>query len=309
MTEQTTTRPEVTELPDYRALFVADMRGFGSVPGRDHAQVTQAIPGLLRNAFQHCGLGWLWEKALFQDTTGDGYFLCFASRYVPFLLNPLLSALQDTLEFQNSLLPHPIRMRVSVTVGPLADTDAESISRGSGTTRVETHRLLDSSAVRSVLDDSGPETCVAAIVPERVVDDVVAAGYSAEGTSLYHRVEAREKEYHGVAYLRVPKPSGGLLAHGFTPRHDTEPDTEADRATPEAGHSTGGTTATHVDGPVAQHGSRVTTGVDVSGSGNTITTVHGDQHRGPRYEGDGQIHVGGNNAGVIKQTMKGRRAR
>ena len=128
--------------------------------------------------------------------------------------------------------------------------------------------------------------------------------------------KARPLPPRGGAGEGIPRrgvPSGaqpsGDAAHGFTPRHDTEPDTEADRATPEAGHSTGGTTATHVDGPVAQHGSRVTTGVDVSGSGNTITTVHGDQHRGPRYEGDGQIHVGGNNAGVIKQTMKGRRAR
>ena len=198
---------------------------------------------------------------------------------------------------------------LSVNVGPLTDTDAESISRGSGATRVETHRLLDSSAVRSVLDASGPETCVAAIVPERVIDDVVAAGYSAEGTSLYHRVEAKEKEYRGVAYLRVPKPSGGLLAHGFEPHRDTDPDTEDDRATPETDHVTATTTVTHVDGPVAQGGSRITTGIDASGSGNTVTTVHGDQHQGPRYEGDGQVHIGGDNAGVIRQTTKGRRAR
>lgn len=304
----TTVGSDITELPPYHALFVVDMRGFGRVPGRHHAEVTNAIPTVLRHAFQRCGLDWVWETARFQGTTGDGYYLGFDSRYAPFLLNPLLSALQDELAFQNSLMAHPIKLRVSINVGPLTDEEAESLSRGSGAARVETHRLLDSESVRAVLDNAGPETCVAAIVSERVFDDVVAPGYSADGTGLYHWVEANEKEYHGSAYLRVPTPSGRLLAHGFGNVPDTDPDSSQGSASgtgPDATHRAGTPTTARVDGPVAQHGSRVNTGVDVSGSGHTVTTVHGDQHQGPSYHGHGQIHIAGTNSGPIHQNTRG----
>lgn len=314
---------EPADLPPYRALLVVDMRGFGSVPGRDHSTLTHAIPTLLHNAFAQCHLGWVWEQKLFATTTGDGYCLCVPSGYTPFLLNPLLPTLQEVLKFQNSLAAHPIRMRVSVNVGPLEAADEDTISQGSGAARVETHRLLDSDPVRQTLDGAGDATCVAAIVSERVFDDVVVPGYAGEDLSLYRAVDVSTKEYRRVAYLRVPEPSGELLTRGFLPQDGTEENTDTDD---RQAATTPGPTASHVAGPVAQSHSRVTTGTDVSGNGNitgdvsgnvtgnvsgngnTVTTVKGDQHNGPRYTGDGQIHIGGGNTGSIRQSW-GRRRR
>ncbi|EHY88322.1 hypothetical protein [Saccharomonospora azurea] len=309
---------EPAELPEYRALLVVDMRGFGSVPGRDHSTLTHAIPTLLHNAFTQCRLDWVLEQTLFAKTTGDGYCLCVPSNYTPFLLNPLLPTLQEVLKFQNTLTTHPIRMRVSVNVGPLEAADEDTISRGSGAARVETHRLLDSDPVRQVLDGAGEVTCVAAIVSDRVFEDAVVPGYAGEHPSLYQRVDVSTKEYRRVAYLRVPEPSGDLLTRGFVPQDDTEANA-TDETDDRRGVKASGPTATHVTGPVAQSGSRVTTGTDVSGNGNitsgsgnvsgngnTVTTVQGDQYRGSRYEGDGQIHVR-DNTGTIRQSWERRR--
>ncbi len=297
---------EPAELPEYRTLLVVDMRGFGSVPGRDQAKVTDAIPDLLRHAFGRCNLAWLWEHVLFQASTGDGYLLCFPSNYVPFLLNPLLPALQEELKFQNTLVPYRIRMRVSINVGPLENVDKDIHSRGSGDSRVETHRLLDSAPVRQLLDGAGAATCVAAIVSDRVFHDAIAPGYTGEDPTTYYPVKVGEKEYRRMAYLRVPEPSGDLLARGFAPTDHVDSDGAGATTPSDDPH---GPIATNVTGPVAQSGSRINTGVDVSGGDNTITTVHGDQHQGPRYEGDGQIHVGGSNRGTIQQSWWGRRTR
>jgi hypothetical protein len=122
-------------------------------------------------------------------------------------------------------------MRVSVTVGPVTDSGLGLVSDGAGTTRVELHRLLDSEPVRDLLKRSGEATRVAAIVSSRAFEDAVVGGFTDEDPDLYVEAPVTVKKYQGLAYLRVPLPSGDLLRSGFR-RAETESNAEASQLQP-----------------------------------------------------------------------------
>lgn len=286
---------EVDELPPYRALLVVDMKNFSGEQGRDHARITEQIPLLLEQAFRRSGLSEVWRAASFQGTTGDGYFAGFDPRHLPFLLNPFLPELQTELEYQNRSSPghQPIRMRVSVTVGPMTDSGANTLSDGSGHARIEAHRMLDDDSVRNLLTRSNSTTCLAAITSDRVFDDVVSPGYSAEDTGLYVPIDVAVKTYHGSAYLRVPKPSGELLSSGFQPPRQQNSPQGADNSTAQpdpAEHYVG---VRNAQGPI---------GTVVSGSESTVHTGSGSLITNPHSTGDG-ITVFGSTHGPIHHTV------
>ncbi|SNQ51912.1 conserved hypothetical protein [Frankia canadensis] len=98
----------------------------------------------------------------------------------------------------------------------MTDSGESRLGDGSGDARIVLHRLLDAAPVRHLLDDSNPRaTLVAAILSGRVFEDVVAGGYSTLDPDYFVPVDVEEKRYRGQAYLYVPRPSGGLLNHGF----------------------------------------------------------------------------------------------
>ena len=231
---------EPAELPAYRALLVVDMRKFSAEPGREHAEITEMIPNILQRSFRRCGLDEFWDDPLFYGTTGDGYFVGNRSQLLPYLLNPFLPTLQEELAERNADSQRTIRMRVSVNVGPMTGSRGESLSEGSGDSRIENHRLLDSLAVRDLLERSGPSTCVGAIVSERAFQDAVVPAYSGEDPDLYVKVRAEEKEYQGTAYLRVPNPSGDLLREGFVRGEEPEPDSADDAGDDHTAGDAGG---------------------------------------------------------------------
>lgn len=211
-----------TELPPYRALLVVDVKDFSSIPGRHHAELTDEIPHILGPAFIRAGLDELWDERRWYGTTGDGCVYGFRPVNLPFLLNPFLAALQEELEFRNrsgrdQRFGQAIRMRVSVSVGPVTDSGTNMLSEGSGHARIEIHRLLDANPVKDLLTRSGDVTRVAAIVSARAYEDAVQSGYCGEDPSLYVPAPVQVKSYQGTAYLRVPTPSGGLLTEGFRP--------------------------------------------------------------------------------------------
>ncbi|MCS7476109.1 hypothetical protein ACFFQW_08925 [Umezawaea endophytica] len=209
-------------LPPYRALLIVDVKDFSAVPGAHHAELTEAIPEILRQTFRRGGLERLWNDVKFEATTGDGYVLGFAAKNLPFLLHPFLPALQDELDYRAAVeavsgQPQALRMRVSVNVGPMTDSGAKRLGDGSGDARIENHRLLDSRPVRELLERSGPSTRVGAIVSSRAFDDAVASGFTDDDRNEYVPVDVEVKSYRGSAYVRVPKPTGDLLKNGFAP--------------------------------------------------------------------------------------------
>lgn len=255
--------PTTTELPPYRAMLAVDVKDFSRRPGRYHHRMTERIPDILGAAFNRAGLGREWAKGRrFPRSDGDGYIAGFRPRVLPFLLSPLLAALETELAALTSdatLVP-PVRMRVSVAVGPVTDTGGGTIAGGSGTDRVVLHRLLDSTLVRQLLERSGPGTHVAAIVSRRAFEDAVLTGYTAEDGGYYVPAPVAEKSYEGEAYLRVPNPTGGLLREGFLPDAAAAPSEPRARA-----------------GELPQERSRTVIGVS----------------RGPTHTGDGDMYFRG----------------
>lgn len=248
-------RPDggVTALPPYRAVLIVDMKDFSGTPGRTQAGLTAEIPDILRRTLRRVGLPDLWEEIRFETTTGDGYVLGFPSAFLPFLLNPLLPGLQDELADRNAgraTSTPPIRMRVSINVGPMTDSGVGDFTDGSGAARIETHRLLDSAPVRDLLTRSGPATCIAGIVSARVMADAVLPGFADDDPDLYVEVPVQVKQYQTHAYLRVPRPSGDLLRHGFAPgranRDDRNTHRSAEETTPPWPADTGQRHSTHV---------------------------------------------------------------
>jgi hypothetical protein len=276
----------VGDLPPYRSMLVVDMKDYSGTTSRQQAQLNGMIPEILESAFARCGLGAIWDEATFPSHSGDGYAIGLPSRRLPFLLNPYLDALQNELTDRSRLLAaagfEPIRMRVSVAVGPVTDSGFNTVSDGAGAARVELHRLLDSEPVRDLLKRCGESTLVAAIVSARAFEDAVASGYSDEDPALYVEAPVQVKRYQGAAYLRVPLPSGDLLASGFR---------KPDDATSVAGSGSAEQVPTAPVQPAIQQNDYSTNrrgGIgSISGSGHSIVT----DPTGPTHTGTGGQYV------------------
>ncbi|WFE30440.1 hypothetical protein O7623_15170 [Solwaraspora sp. WMMD791] len=218
----TTTR----ELPPYTGVLAVDALGFTTEPGSTHQHISHLIPQLVRQAFDESGVGEAWQSPPFFANTGDGLAIGVPTRLLPALVHPFLAVLQQVLTNHNAtiLRGQPvIRLRVSLHVGPLpVDPDRPEYS-GNGTARNDTHRLLDSDAVRIMLAAAEPSvTHVAAILSDRVFCDVVRDGYTSRHPDHFIEVAASVpgKGFSQRAWLYVPEPSGSLLA---APRFAVQP--------------------------------------------------------------------------------------
>jgi hypothetical protein len=209
-------------LPRYAALLAVDVKDFSGRPGADHAGLADAIPRILDAALERYDLCDLVGEPLFEQPTGDGRVRGYDPTVISFLLNPYLKALEDELTDLNlrgtfgATASQPVRMRVSLHVGPVHDPGRDALADGNGAARIALHRLLDDNSVRKLLEQTDPLTThVGAIVSPRVYDDAVVEGYAALAPSEFCRVAVKVKTYRGVAYVHVPRLSGVLLADGL----------------------------------------------------------------------------------------------
>lgn len=206
--------PATRELPPYRAIFAVDTEKFTRNPSARQPELSDAIPGLLGNAFARCALSEVWEARRFPQGTGDGYVFGVSEQHVPFLLYPLLDHIQEELEEHDRRLRSQdrslrLRLRVAVHLGPVPDSGERR--EGIGTPVNDTFRLLDSDVIRQELSRSNPDvTLLAAIVSQRVFEDVVQAGFTPGLPPDRFRpviAEVAGKEFVQPAWIYVPKPS------------------------------------------------------------------------------------------------------
>jgi|GEM_PF-2257963 len=209
-------------LPRYAAMIAVDVKDFSGRPGADHAGLSAAIPRILDAALERCALRDVVGEPLFDQSTGDGRVRGYDPTTISFLLNPYLRALEDELTELNLLgtvgtaTSPPLRMRVSLHLGPVHDPSREALADGNGGARIVLHRLLDDRSIRALLERTDPLTThVGAIVSPQVYEGAVEDGYAALSPQEFHRVEVEVKTYRGVAYVHVPRPSGGLLTDGL----------------------------------------------------------------------------------------------
>jgi hypothetical protein len=208
-----------TDLPPYRVILAVDAKNFTAEPGSTHQVLSGRIPQLVAEALRAVGLGDEWDHPAFYGPTGDGFAVGMPTRVLPYLVHPFLDELQQVLARHNRAGRRGdalLRLRVSLNVGPLPAESERPELDGNGTARNDTHRLLDSVPVRSILTEGRPTVVfVAAILSDRVFQDVVVAGYAGRHPDHFVSVPAvvNGKEFSQPAWLYVPEWSGNLL-HG-----------------------------------------------------------------------------------------------
>ncbi|WP_369266267.1 hypothetical protein [Streptomyces harbinensis] len=225
---------ESRALPGYRALLAVDAKDFTGLASIQHSAVSMVIPELVDRALTEAGLTELRDAKSFPANTGDGIVFGFDPGYLPFVVFPFLRVLDGLLGRHNGqYVTARLRLRASVHVGPLSEPD------GNGTARNDTHRLLDSRPVKAILATPGTEraTHLAAIVSDRVYEDVVLGGYTGLRPEHFIEVPATVpgKPFAQRAWLYIPSPSGHLLRNGIIAaieEPEAAPDAGADAARP-----------------------------------------------------------------------------
>jgi hypothetical protein len=290
---------QVLELPAYRAVLSVDVKNFSGVKPADHHEWTEKIPLVLERAFHRAGHATAWDERRFPAGRGDGYVVGFRPELLPILVGPFLDSLQSELAYHHEMRtgssPSGPRMRVSIAVGPLTDSDEGRLGDGSGASMIETHRLLDSEPVRRVLEESDPDvTFVAAIISARVYEDVVLSGYSATAPTEFVGVPVEVKTYSGNAFLRVPKLSGGLLERGLAVPGEQPAAAPGSEPVPQPiSDGVANTVNGNVSGNVAQYRDYYHQGGDI---------FRGDI--GQHVSGDGNLLIGRNVSGGVRHKAR-----
>lgn len=212
--------PEVQDLPDQIAIMVVDTKGFSQHNDRQQNVLAPLIPQVLRRACDSAGIQELWQQKCFPDSTGDGFIIGFPPALLPRVVHNYLEFLQMELRAAARTLPTgtSLRMRLSLNIGPVALLNDVLLGSPVGATMIDAHRMVDVPALRVLLDRSDPEvTFLVAALSERVVQDTVRSGYANRRMSEFVAtpVAIKSKDFTGTAYLRVPAPSGDLLAYGL----------------------------------------------------------------------------------------------
>jgi hypothetical protein len=225
----------------YRGVFACDAEKFSTNSDAWLPDFGPEIEEIIARTMEQAGLGSIWSERLFRDAAGDGYAFGFSPEYLPQVIAPALPILQELIFRRNrttSRYSPLIRMRVAIHVGPIHDHN-DPRRDGSGTTRVELHRLLDSDPLRAGLSLSDPKvTSVAAIVSTRAFDDAIRSERSAAHPSEFVDVEVKVKNFSQRAYIYIPRPSGALIdgqaLMAETSRTQSSADSKSTKSDPSA---------------------------------------------------------------------------
>jgi hypothetical protein len=259
-------------LPPYVAILVVDIEKFSGHTDVQRQQLATMLPNVLESAFARCGLTDVWAGRQFPDSTGDGYIVGFDPARLPPVVDDFFDSLQAELAGHARTLRGlgmRLRMRAGLTLGPTRELDALRAHSPVDSAMIDNHRLVDTRAVRALLENSDHEiTFLATILSAEVVDRVVVeGGYTRlrPGHFVKLPVEVSAKNFTATAYLRVPEPSGELLARGLLgvqAKRGEEPVPERPEPSPRSEPA-----------PVSMGNVRGVSGVvgSVSGSGNTVT--------------------------------------
>jgi hypothetical protein len=203
-------------LPPYRALVAVDTEKYSRNRSSELPNLNMALREVVETSMGRSLLAAEWGRRSFDQSTGDGLVFGVETYSLPFLLHPWLDILHSVLEEADVRLRRRsrdlrMRLRVSIHVGPVPDVGEGTPDPVSATTN-DVFRLLNASAAREALDRSDPDvTFLAAVVSQRVFEDVVAAGYCGLHPARFAPVVAEipEKRFSQPAWLYLPRPSAG----------------------------------------------------------------------------------------------------
>ena len=204
-----------SNMPPYRAVLAVDVEKYSRTASAHQHLLSNTVRDALEQAFADSRLEEVWRNASFPQSTGDGYLVGVPTEYLPKLIHPLLPELQDVLDDMQPALASEdrslrLRLRAAIGLGPLPDTGGEERGDGIGTAMNETHRVLDSPALKKALADSDPDiTFLVAGLTRRVYEDAVLGGYVAVKQRLFRgvMVDLPDKDYRAESYVYIPQPS------------------------------------------------------------------------------------------------------
>ncbi len=204
-------RNEIRPLPPYFGLLAVDAKDSTRLPSVRHAPLSRSITDIVHRGLEGAGLGEMIRQ--FESNTGDGLAFGFDPSWLPRVISPFADELDSLLQRHNAGPGPRIRLRMSIHVGPVPVSPGLP-GDGNAAPRSETHRLLDCSAARRGLAESGEDgTSLVVMVSDAVHSAVVVGGYCAVPSSRFIEVRAEVpgKDFAQTAWMYVPSPSGGLL--------------------------------------------------------------------------------------------------
>ncbi|MFC7592518.1 hypothetical protein ACFQYP_58945 [Nonomuraea antimicrobica] len=120
-------------IPDYRGILAVDAEGFTELSSVEHEVVVPLIQGILKSSLERAGLAKVWKDREFPQGRGDGYVFGFNPSKMPLVIDPWLRELQNVLS-EDTASPIPIRLRVSLHIGPLPVNGVEHDGNGTPAT-------------------------------------------------------------------------------------------------------------------------------------------------------------------------------
>jgi hypothetical protein len=178
-----------------RLAFALDVVGYGARTVLQEQQVERRLRRLVDTALGRCGLR-LGPGIVEHRWTGDGINAVLPSDIDPTVIMPLLiRSLASALGSDNAQSTDRIRLRMSIGAG-LIERNAAGFS---GQLIVDINRLVDSSALRRALADSGGDLAVA--ISDHVYAMVVQPGYPGIPDRQFTPMHVVAKEFSAAAWL------------------------------------------------------------------------------------------------------------
>lgn len=182
------------ETVETRMALGIDVVGYSSRSAPLKRDLQRRVASLVRQVLGDVGVRL--EDTDRQDA-GDGMMVVLPATVELHLALPrLLHAWRDRLEADNEIHQDRLRMRLSVSVGPFALGAIGFI----GDTIIEIGRLLDSVPLRQALTDH-PAVSVAALVSERLYQDVIGEGWPGLAATEFQPVLVEVKTFRRPAWL------------------------------------------------------------------------------------------------------------
>lgn len=234
------------------ALFAVDAERYSGNPSAQLPLLKSSLGRVVEQTLSHPSVGNIWNQLRIRESTGDGMVFMVAMEVLPFLVDPWLNLLHSALtDMDEEVRRHSremrLRLRVSMHLGPVPGVGSD-VPDPASTPMNEVFRYLDAAPTRDALRDSNPDvTFLAALLSQRVFEDVVVAGYSGLHADQFTQVVATvpEKDFAHPAWLYVPGAS--------SVRRGTPPNPEDDAKTPPAASRRFGAPTTNVAGNVGQN--------------------------------------------------------
>ncbi|WP_179892999.1 hypothetical protein [Streptomyces sp. b84] len=274
------------EVREYRALFAVDIVGSSGRGDVALEQIRQVLSAAVHASFTRGGVDW--DDCLRHDL-GDGMrVVAPAGTPETSLIHPLVHELTARLRAHNVLAGKPTRIRLRMAL------HAGSVQVGrdgtvSGRPLEVLARLLDAEPVRAALAQA-PDATTALLVSEHFHETAVCQGRPGIEPAAFRRVDVREKEFAGSAWLHVPAYGGTPQSAGSAPDRTSS---DADRTSSESDR------ASSAPDPTAPESDRASSAPDRTApdadapAGNTKVISKASGHGVIYALGNGTMNIGG----------------